>query len=121
MNLLEATTTDDGRARIGDYPVPVDPKAAHTMRGRVTVGVRPEAWRLVSADEGGLPVKVTVVEELGADSFVYGSSDVEGTPNNLTIRISARGTVHKGDVLHLTTDPASVHVFDTETGERLSG
>ncbi len=120
MNLLEATTTDDGRARIGDYPVPVDPTAAHTMRGRVTVGVRPEAWRVVSADAGGLPIKVTVVEELGADSFIYGTSDIEGTPNNLTVRISARGTVRKGDVLHVTTDPANVHVFDTGSGARLS-
>jgi hypothetical protein len=29
----------------------------------ITVGVRPEAWRLVSASEGGLPVDVTVVVE----------------------------------------------------------
>ena len=43
-------------------------------------GVRPEAWRLVTESEGGLPVDVTVVEELGADGFVYGNCDVEGTP-----------------------------------------
>jgi multiple sugar transport system ATP-binding protein len=28
--------------------------------------------------------------------------------------------VHKGDVLHVTTDPRNVHVFDTDTGERIS-
>ncbi len=26
----------------------------------------------------------------------------------------------KGDVIHVTTDPSNVHVFDTETGERIS-
>ena len=26
----------------------------------------------------------------------------------------------KGDTIYVTTDPASVHVFDTESGERLS-
>ena len=44
------------------------------MSGNITVGVRPEAWRLVSAAEGGLPINVTVVEELGADGFVYGTA-----------------------------------------------
>jgi multiple sugar transport system ATP-binding protein len=29
--------------------------------------------------------------------------------------------VHKGDTIHVTTDPRHVHVFDTATGERLSG
>ena len=55
--------------------------------------------------EGGLPVKVTVVEELGADAFVYGTSGVEGTPANIIVRVSQRDSVRKGDVIHVTTDP----------------
>ncbi len=119
MNLMEATAVD-GRAQIGDYQVPVDPTASKKMQGRITVGVRPEAWRLVSAEDGGLPVRVTVVEELGADSFIYGTSGVEGTPSNIIVRISDRGAVSKGDTVYVTTDPAKVHVFDTDSGERLS-
>ncbi|GAA2142312.1 diacetylchitobiose ABC transporter ATP-binding protein MsiK [Nocardioides koreensis] len=119
MNLLEAKAADD-QAKIGEYLVPVDPTAAKKMRGNITVGVRPEAWRVVSENDGGLPVRVTVVEELGADAFVYGTSGVEGTPNNIIVRVSARDTVRKGDTLHVTTDPRHVHVFDTDTGERLS-
>ena len=91
------------------------------MSGNITVGVRPEAWRLVTAEEGGLPINVTVVEELGADGFVYGTSDVEGVPGNVIVRVSqARDSVHKGDTIHVTTDPKNVHVFDTDSGERLS-
>jgi multiple sugar transport system ATP-binding protein len=119
MNLIEATAVD-GQAKIDDYLVPVDEAAAAKMTGRVVVGVRPEAWRVVSAEEGGLPVEVTVVEELGSDAFVYGTSDVAGTPSNVIIRVSARNSVHKGDLLHVTTDPENVHVFDAESGERLS-
>jgi multiple sugar transport system ATP-binding protein len=119
MNLLEATASD-GLAKIGNYLVPVDPTASARMQGSITVGVRPEAWRLVTADQGGLPVRVTVVEELGADAYVYGTSEVEGTPHSLTIRVNGRGTVRRGDTIHLTTDPRHVHVFDTGTGERLS-
>ena len=119
MNLLEATAVE-GQAKIGEFLVPVDPTAAKKMQGHITVGVRPEAWRIVSENEGGLPVRVTVVEELGADAFVYGTSGVEGTPNNNIVRVSGRDTVRKGDTIHVTTDPHNVHVFDTESGERLS-
>ena len=90
------------------------------MNGKVTVGVRPEAWRLVTKEEGGFPVTVTVVEELGADAYVYGTSDVEGTPHDVIIRVSGRESNRKGEVLYVTTDPNNVHVFDSETGERLS-
>jgi multiple sugar transport system ATP-binding protein len=120
MNLLEAKASG-GEARISDYSVPVDPAAAATMQGDITVGVRPEAWRMVSKEDGGLPVDVTVVEELGADGFVYGTSDVAGTPHSIIIRISDRDTVHKGETLYVTTDPKNVHVFETESGQRLSG
>jgi multiple sugar transport system ATP-binding protein len=122
MNLLKAKSSD-GQAKIGNYLVPVDPTAANKLGDQhtaITVGVRPESWRIVTAADGGLPVTVTVVEELGADEFVYGNCDVEGTPGNIIIRVSGRGQAHKGETIYVTTDPKDVHVFDTETGERLS-
>ena len=119
MNLIEAHAKD-GQAAIGEYLVPVDPTASKKMQGDITVGVRPEAWRLVSENDGGLPVDVTVVEELGADGFVYGTSGVEGTPSNIIVRVAGRDHVHKGQTIYVTTDPQNVHVFDTSTGDRLS-
>jgi multiple sugar transport system ATP-binding protein len=119
MNLIEAQAVD-GKARIGRYEVPVDPTSEQKMSGKITIGVRPEAWRLVSAEDGGLPIDVTVVEELGADGFVYGTCEAEGTPAQVIVRVTARGTVKPGDRIHVTTDPRQVHVFDTETGERIS-
>jgi multiple sugar transport system ATP-binding protein len=119
MNLLEGTAVD-GKASIGEYKVPVDPEASKRMNGRVTVGVRPENWRVVGDGDGGLPIKITVIEELGADSYVYGSSDVEGVPSTVIVRVSGQKHPKKGDVMHVTTDPEHVHVFDTESGERLS-
>jgi multiple sugar transport system ATP-binding protein len=119
MNLIQAKAAE-GKARIGNYSVPVDPTASQKMKGNITVGVRPEAWRLVSESEGGLPINVTVVEELGADGFVYGTCDVEGTPGNVIVRVTGRDKVQKGDTIYVTTDPKSVHVFDTDTGDRIS-
>jgi multiple sugar transport system ATP-binding protein len=118
MNLLQAHNVD-GHAKLGDIEVPIDREAATKGHGDITVGVRPENWRIVGEGEG-IPVKVTVVEELGADGFVYGTSGAEGTPDNVIIRIDARRNHHKGETLHVTTDPQHVHVFDTETGQRLS-
>ncbi|MCW2807984.1 MAG: sugar transporter ATP-binding protein [Marmoricola sp.] len=119
MNLM-AAVAHDGQAKIGDYLVPVDEEASKKMKGDIVVGVRPETWRLVSPDAGGLPVTVTVVEELGSDAFVYGTSGVEGAPANVIVRVNGRDTVHKGETIHVTTDPHHVHVFDAASGERLS-
>jgi multiple sugar transport system ATP-binding protein len=118
MNLLSGASVD-GDVRIGDYLVPVDPTAAKRMDGSVVVGVRPENWRIVGRGEG-IPVTVNVIEELGADAFVYGSCEAQGTPHDVIVRVKGRDSTKKGDVLHVTTDPANVHVFDKETGVRLS-
>jgi multiple sugar transport system ATP-binding protein len=118
MNLLRAHNVD-GHAKLGDIEVPIDREAATKGHGDITVGVRPENWSIVGEGEG-IPVKVTVVEELGADAFVYGTSGAEGTPDNVIIRIDARRNHHKGETLYVTTDPQHVHVFDTDTGQRLS-
>ena len=120
MNLIEAVAVN-GQAKIGEYLVPVDEAAAAKMEGKITVGVRPEAWRVVGNSQDGMPVAVTVVEDLGADAYVYGICGVEGTPNNIIIRVSGRDHPGKGETMYVTTDPRNVHVFDTDTGERLSG
>ncbi len=123
MNLLSAKTAiggGDGRTRIGDWLVPARDAATPSTGDDVVVGVRPEAWRLVSADGGGLPVVVTMVEGRDSDVFVHGTNDLEGTQRNVVVRVSARGTVRTGDVLHLSVDAADVHLFDAGTGERFS-
>ena len=118
MNLLSAHS-GEGKARIGEYQVPIDRAAASKSGGNITLGVRPESWRVVGEGDG-LPVKITVVEELGADAFIYGTCGVEGAPDQVVIRVDGRRTHHKGDTVHVSTDPQHVHVFDTDTGARLS-
>ncbi|WP_151084633.1 ABC transporter ATP-binding protein [Nocardioides cynanchi] len=119
MNLLPAKVVD-GVARLGDHDVPLAPDALSRARGDVILGIRPEAWRIVSAGQGGLAVEVLVVEELGADGFVYGVSHIAGDAHDVILRVNERGSVRKGDVVHIATDPGRVHVFDTTSGARLS-
>lgn len=118
MNLLHAHI-HAGQVHVGAYPLPIDAAAKSRITGDITIGVRPEDWRLVDPGHG-LPVTVTVVEELGADAYVYGTCDVAGTPGNVIIRLPGRDTRRTGETLHVTTDPEHVHVFDTTTGTRLS-
>src|SRR3954465_12410509 len=68
MNLLELPVTDGG-VKFGDTVYPIDRTALSHAEGKVTLGVRPEDLNL---SERGLPVQVDVVEELGADAYIYG-------------------------------------------------
>ena len=75
MNLFEAELVDGG-ATVNGHKIPLAITASDRSQGNghVTIGIRPESFRL-SSDGEGIPVKVTVVEELGADAYVYGVAD----------------------------------------------
>ncbi|TQR87358.1 sn-glycerol-3-phosphate ABC transporter ATP-binding protein UgpC [Mycobacterium hodleri] len=118
MNLLDAEI-HDGHAIVGGHRMPVDRAALAKATGAVTIGVRPESFRVVDAGQEGIPVTVTLVEELGADAYVYGTSGVEGTPSSIVIRVPGQINHAKGSTIRVTTDSAAVHLFDTTTGIRL--
>jgi multiple sugar transport system ATP-binding protein len=117
MNLVEARVVD-GQATVGEIRVPV-PAGPDGVPDAVTVGVRPEAFRLVPAGQGGLPLEVLLVEELGADSYVHGFTEIAGERELLIVRADERGRVHKGDVVHALPELTRVHLFDTASGARL--
>ncbi|MPY97938.1 MAG: sn-glycerol-3-phosphate ABC transporter ATP-binding protein UgpC [Actinophytocola sp.] len=122
MNLLDAKPTEDG-ADVGGYVIPLDRDTRALTPGRaLKVGVRPEHWRIVGDDQPGLAVEVTLIEELGADAFLYGSvTESEQTElAEVVARIDPRDPPRKGQSLRLACDPERVLVFDTETGERLT-
>jgi multiple sugar transport system ATP-binding protein len=120
MNLLQAEI-EDGHAIVGGHRMPVDRTALAKATGAVTIGVRPESFRVVDAGQDGIPVKVTLVEELGADAYIYGTSGVEGTPSSIVVRTPGQISHAKGSTIKVSTDSAAVHLFDTATGVRLRG
>ncbi len=83
----------------------------------VTVGVRPED--LVVARDG-IPVRIDVVEELGADGYLYGTATVEGRDFEIIIRVDGRDHPQARETIAVApTSPDRIHRFDTATGLRL--
>ena len=127
MNLLAGKTSGDGVAVVDGVEIPIDRAAAAASSGSVTLGIRPESWRVAGAGEAGYPVTVAVVEDLGADAYLYatpaGVSDqpADGVLHQIVARVEGRHDFQRGQQVLLTADPARVHLFDTATGERLAG
>src|ERR1035437_1938695 len=72
MNLFDVPVVDGG-VKFGTAIYPIE-RASLTDQGKeVTLGVRPEDLA-ISMEGQGLPVTVDVVEELGADAYIYGST-----------------------------------------------
>ena len=83
-------------------------------RGPVAIGVRPEDLRLAgTGGEGALPLRVDYIEELGATRLLHGR--VDGQP--LVAGWPAGEEVP--DQVWLTIPPSAMHLFGSETGQRL--
>ena len=116
MNLLNLPVVDGG-VQFGDAVQPV-PRAALADAGRsLTLGVRPEDLDLA---DRGIPVQVEVVEVLGADAYVHGTLASEGTDLPFIARVDGRRPPEKGETVHFHPKEGHVHLFNNETGLRLS-
>jgi len=121
MNLREARVVPGG-ALLGDVAIPLHEEtldAAHRAGlETVTLGLRPEAF--TSSLDGPLPLQVTLVEELGADTYVYGQLPGDD-PNSkpFVVRHSGRIPPAIGDVLGLDVAQGTELIFDPATGSRV--
>ncbi|KQW06352.1 MAG: sn-glycerol-3-phosphate ABC transporter ATP-binding protein UgpC [Microterricola sp.] len=119
MNLFNADIIDGG-IRFGSAAVAVERQALDSASGKsVTVGVRPEDITVSTTPGSGLEVDVDLVEELGADGYLYGHSTVEGKRTDIVARVDGRSHPNAGEKVWLLPTPDHVHVFDAESGERL--
>lgn len=109
MNLLSARHDGDWIA-VGQTSLP----APRPGTGMVTLGIRPEDLRRgVPGTPGGLDMKVTFVEELGATRLVHGTvagqsvTCVQPADSSLPLELT------------LTVDPDALHLFDHRSGLRI--
>ena len=119
MNLFDADVVDGG-LKFGTAVAKVDRETlGATKAKKVTIGVRPEDVKVAKSGEG-LPVEVDVVEELGADGYLYGHTTIDSKRVDIVVRVDGRNHPNAGEKVFITPEPDHIHVFDTETGLRLS-
>ncbi|WP_114905678.1 ABC transporter ATP-binding protein [Ornithinimicrobium murale] len=118
MNLMDVAVTDGG-VTFGEGTLPIERGVLAGAGERAVVGVRPEDLTMTT-DGTGLPVEVDVVEELGADAYVYGQVPGAVTDDRPFIaRVDGRTPPQKGEVVHFLPKSDHIHVFHAESGLRL--
>ncbi|AHH93783.1 sn-glycerol-3-phosphate ABC transporter ATP-binding protein UgpC [Kutzneria viridogrisea] len=121
MNLKTVPITAEG-AQLDGLTVPLSRASLDKVGGltEVTFGVRPESLKLAGADEQGMELTVELVEELGADAYVYGSVRIGGTPERFIVRVDGRTPPAFGQTVKVALrDAGEIHLFHPESGARL--
>jgi len=120
MSLCTVPVGSNGTVSLGAARVALGAATSGEVANRglatVVVGLRPEALEIATE---GIPAVVEVVEELGADSYVFCNSEVAGHTTRLTARSNARHSPQRGDRVSLRPTVGEAHFFDPESGERL--
>lgn len=126
MNLMDADIVDGG-VKVTDYVVPIGRDVLQrASTSKVVIGIRPESFKL-STEDAGIAMEIAAVEETGADSYLYGALKghaeealAGAAESEIVARVTTRTPPARGEQVRLRVDPATVHVFDKQTGERIS-
>ncbi len=120
MNLLAAGLGQNGSVSLGGVKIPLTQAAVSAAANKgwrqVTIGLRPESLELASE---GIPARVEVVEEIGAEAHVFCAAEVDGETDKLVASVETRRAPRRGEHVALRPIPSEAHLFDPETGARL--
>ena len=125
MNVRSGKLTETG-VEFDGYEIPLarEVRTAAGSADTVLVGFRPESVDVVGSDEDGIVVVTNLVEELGADAFLFAKlptrdDDIVSGPD-LVARLDPRHIPDRGDQARLRVRSDEVHVFSSNTGQRLN-
>ncbi|NBR64561.1 MAG: sn-glycerol-3-phosphate ABC transporter ATP-binding protein UgpC [Micrococcales bacterium] len=118
MNLMKLKIVAGG-VQFGNTTIKVDSAVlGKTKDKQVTVGLRPED--LIVTKNEGIAVHVNIVEELGADAFLYGTAEIEGEKVDVIARVGSKSSLRLGDKVYLKPQGGITHIFDIASGLRLN-
>ncbi len=115
MNLC-TVPVQNGAASFGGVDVPVPQGSAVNGRTSLVVGVRPESLDVAGE---GIPARVDVIEDIGADAYVFCTAELGGASTRLVARTDARKAPEQGERVALLPRTDEAHLFDPASGERL--
>jgi multiple sugar transport system ATP-binding protein len=122
MNLRTVDVADGG-VILGGVEVALPPSISAAARTgglkQIIVGIRPESFT-VGDSSAALRMKVDLVEELGADAYVYGTlSGDEPGEKRFIVRFDGRVPPRTGDTIAIAARTAELHAFEPDSGERI--
>jgi multiple sugar transport system ATP-binding protein len=119
MNFLKAAVSPEG-VSVGSWSMTLPRSSIAALNGdrEVVLGLRPDAFRL--SEREGIPIRVAVIESLGAEAYVYGETEIGTTEETqLVLRVDPLHPPTRGDLLHAVPDDHGRHTFSASTGQRL--
>jgi multiple sugar transport system ATP-binding protein len=116
MNLCEIPIGSNGSVSFGGVSIELPGEAAAGGWSNVVLGFRPESLELAGE---GVPATVEVVEELGADAYVFCAAEVGGVETKLVARSDARRSPGRGERVHLRPLAGEWHLFHPESQQRV--
>lgn len=137
MNLIPAKRRFDGTAVGAGVSVAL-PRDLPDSSEDVVLGIRPEDLSMMGPTDadsgrtdggptsagsvsgsGSVEIEISLIEELGSDTFVYGTTSGQDPlrikEKPVVARLNKGGTPRRGDRMGFRIDPELVHVFDAET------
>ncbi|MGW2515495.1 ABC transporter ATP-binding protein [Streptomyces sp. NPDC001617] len=127
MNLFRLPLTSDG-VRLDGLSVPLSHdvlrSAAAEGAREITLGVRPEQFRILSPEDEKAPaldLVVDAVEDTGAVAYLHATARLGGVGTPVVVRLPGRATQGKGARVRVAVRPDAVHTFSAATGLRFNG
>ncbi len=116
MNLF-ALPVIDHSVSLGDWPIQL-PREIGDAAAEIVVGIRPEHFEIGSK---GIEMQIDVVEELGADAYLYGRVGGAGNISDQPIvaRVDGQNPPTRASRVRLHPQPGHLHFFAVD-GRRLS-
>jgi len=123
MNLFQGRL-DDTTVRVAGQDIAIERTQMTAARTEgsdtVQIGARPEDLRLGGPQEEGITAEVVLVEELGADAYIYARAGTPDTSSfDIVVRVDGRRPPVKGAQVNIVIAPEHTHVFSPITGNRL--
>ena len=116
MNLIDGQLIDEGgrmAMRSGDLTISIPERTFTTNEGTVTLGIRPE--HLVIADGSPFEMTVSLVEQIGAQTYLMGM--IAG--HRMRAVFDRRDGIRSGDKVPIAFPKERLHLFASASGATL--
>jgi multiple sugar transport system ATP-binding protein len=114
MNLLRGGIANGAFVSDRGLSLPIEVKGASDQGRQVAYGIRPEHFQL---SDHGVPVRVSLVEPTGSETQVMVEAE---SGEALSCVFRDRIDAEPGATIRIAPIPRLVHLFDSDTGARIT-